>query len=62
MKDPWPSHWQRLGLVALALLNLGESYVLFRRGSYLALLNVAIALICLVFLVPARRKRWPDQR
>ncbi len=62
MNDPRPSRWQRVVLVALALLNLGECYVLFRRGSSLALLNGAMALVCLALLAVTKRKRQPDQR
>ncbi len=57
MNDPWPSPWQRLSLVVLALLNIGESYALLRRGSYLALLNGAMALVCVVLLAAARPKK-----
>jgi hypothetical protein len=55
---PWPALWQRFSLVALVLLNAGESYVLFRQRSLLGLLNGGIALFFLVVLVVS----WPRKR
>ena len=55
---PWPARWQRFSLVALVLLNACESYVLFRQGSLLGLLNGVIALFFLVVLVVS----WPRKQ
>ncbi len=49
--------WQRVFLVTLVLLNAWESYTLFRQGSFLALLNAAIALLLVVVLVITRPKK-----
>ncbi len=54
----WPALWQRLFLVVLLLLNAWESYVLFRQGSFLGLLNGAIAFFLLLVLLLS----WPQKR
>lgn len=44
MRTTWPALWQRLLLVALALLNWWEAAVLYRQRPVLAALNALAGL------------------
>lgn len=55
--NPPPLLWQRFFLLLVVLLNVWEAYVLLRQGSFLAVLNAAIALLLVVVLVITRPRK-----
>ncbi len=48
MKSGWPSLWQRIFLLVLAVLNL---WAVFERRWALALMNGVMAVVLLVLLI-----------
>lgn len=53
-------HGQRVALAAVAVVNVGEAWILFRQGSQLCVLNLLIASACVALLVATWPKQPPD--